>query len=46
MFYSDPDKIKNVLFYLISNSIKFTYQGHINVNIAVKLEDTFNSEKD
>ena len=35
-FYSDPEKIINVLFNLISNSIKYTYLGWILVRVQVK----------
>jgi signal transduction histidine kinase len=34
--HSDPQKLQNILFNIISNSIKYTMQGEVKVNINVK----------
>lgn len=36
---SDPQKIQNVFFNIISNSIKYTLEGEVKVNIKVKESD-------
>ena len=38
-FFSDPDKIINVLFNLITNSIKYTQLGYINIIIKMKMNE-------
>ena len=49
MIFSDPVKIYHVLFNLMTNSLKYTNQGFINVKILIKSEDPkieINEEED
>lgn len=35
LIYSDVKRIKQVLYHLVSNSIKYTQKGHIKVTVSI-----------
>jgi signal transduction histidine kinase/CheY-like chemotaxis protein len=46
-YYADPSKLRKIIWYILNNSLKFTYDGHIKIsykyyksNITVSISDT------